>query len=170
MPVMCRECGIRPSKIHYTEIVNNSMVTMDLCAECAEERGIDVYKSGGYGLGDLFAGLMENATPAEAEKITRVQCPRCGYEYSQFKKMGRLGCPDCYEAFESQLMPLLRQLHGNTQHQGKSPRTPGPKAVLREELTRLREELSRAVGDEEYEKAAQVRDRINALQSKVDDR
>jgi protein arginine kinase activator len=170
MPVMCRECGIRPSKIHYTEIVNNSMVTMDLCVECAEERGIDVHKAGGYGLGDLFAGLMENATPAEAEKITRVKCPRCGYEYSQFKKMGRLGCPDCYEAFEGQLMPLLRQLHGSTQHQGKSPKALGPRAVMRKELMKLKEELSKAVADEEYETAAKIRDQINALEAKVEDR
>ena len=169
MPVMCRECGIRPSKIHYTEIVNDNMITMDLCAECAEERGIDVHKASGYGLGDLFAGLIEDTTEEESEKITRVQCPSCGYQYSDFKKMGRLGCPDCYEAFSGQLLPLLRQLHGDTEHQGKSPQAPGPAAKTRKELLDLKEQLSKAVQSEEYEKAAEIRDRITELEAKVDE-
>ena len=165
MPVMCKECGVRPSKIHYTEIVNDNMVTMDLCAECAEARGIEPQKVGSYGLGDLVAGLIDTTARTETEHIGKVRCPNCGYDYSSFKKVGRLGCPECYRAFEAQLMPLLRQIHGSTRHQGKTPQALGEKALIRKELGTLKEELARAIEKEQYEKAAKLRDRIRALES-----
>jgi protein arginine kinase activator len=169
MPVMCKQCGVRPSKIHYTEIVNNQTVTTDLCLECAESKGIDVHKTGSYGLGDLVAGLIDTAAQSQSERIGKVKCPACGFEYSDFKKAGRFGCPDCYEAFEAQLIPLLRQIHGSTRHEGKAPAKVGPKAVIRKELIELQEELSQAIQDERYEDAAQIRDRIRKLEAKVEE-
>jgi protein arginine kinase activator len=169
MPLMCQACGIRPAKIHFTEVVNHNMVTMDLCAECAGEKGIDVKMAGGYGLGDLVAGVWDSAVETQAEKIGKVRCPECGYAYSDFKKMGRFGCPECYRAFESQLLVLLRQLHGSTQHDGKSPRQLGPEALIRKELVDLKEELTRAVQREEFEKAATIRDRIKELEKEAEE-
>ena len=40
----CEICKVRPAKVHYTEIVNNQMTKMNLCLECAEEKGVDVQK------------------------------------------------------------------------------------------------------------------------------
>jgi protein arginine kinase activator len=169
MPVTCKHCGIRPAKIHYTEIVNNQMVTTDLCIECAESRGIEVPAQGSYGLGDLVAGLIDTGASTQSEKMGRVKCPACGFEYSSFKKSGRLGCSECYVAFETQLVPLLRQLHGSTQHQGKSPARLGAKATLRKELMELKDDLSRAIKEERYEAAAQIRDQIKDLETKVEE-
>ena len=169
MPVMCKACGIRPSKIHYTEIVNNSMVTMDLCVECAEEKGVEVQNTGSYGLGDLVAGLIDTSAETEVEKIGKVRCPSCGFDYSDFKKEGRFGCPECYHAFEPQLLPMLRQIHGSTEHQGKTPHRLGEKATMRKELMDLKDDLKRAVEQEEYEKAAEIRDRINELKTRVEE-
>lgn len=169
MAVMCKECGVRPSKIHYTEIVNDQMVTTDLCLECAESKGIDVQKGGSYGLGDLVAGLIDTTAQTQSEKIGLVKCPTCGFEYSEFKKAGRLGCAECYNAFEARLIPLLRQLHGSTQHNGKRPSKIGPKAILRKELMDLQEDLTRAIRDERYEDAAAIRDRIKKLEERVEE-
>lgn len=169
MPVMCKQCGIRPAKVHYTEIVNNNMVTMDLCVECAEAKGIDVQKAGGYGLGDLVAGLIDTAAQDQSEKLGKVQCPECGFRYSEFKKTGRFGCAACYQAFEPQLRPLLRQIHGSVRHQGRSPSGLAPKAVVRRELMDLKEELAKAVSNEEYEEAARIRDRIKQLETKIEE-
>lgn len=169
MPVMCKNCGVRPSKIHYTEIVNNQMTSMDLCVECAEARGISVDKQESYGLGDLVAGLIDSAAETESERMGKVKCPSCGFAYSNFKKVGRFGCPECYTAFEKQLVPLLRQLHGSTRHEGKSPKTLGPKAAIRQEIVELQESLAQAIANEQYEEAAQIRDRIHELQMKVEE-
>jgi protein arginine kinase activator len=167
--IMCKDCGKRPSTVHYTEIVNNQMTSMDLCAECAELRGISVDKQESYGLGDLVAGLIDSAAETESEKMGKVRCPACGFAYSSFKKVGRFGCPECYTAFEKQLVPLLRQLHGSTRHEGKSPKTLGPKAALRQEIVELQESLAKAVTNERYEEAARIRDRIRDLESKVEE-
>lgn len=166
----CQNCNLRPAKVHYTEIINKRMVTMDLCVECAEEKGVDVHKAvsgGSYGLGDLVAGLIDSAVDSDAERIGRVRCSTCGYDYSDFKKVGRFGCPECYVAFEKQLQPLLRHIHGSTQHGGKSPAQLGPHAVMRQHLVELKEELSRAIEVEEYEKAARLRDEIREIDSEV---
>jgi protein arginine kinase activator len=169
MAVMCKNCGVRPSKVHYTEIVNNEMTSMDLCVECAEARGISVNQGESYGLGDLVAGLIDNTAQSETDRMGRVECPSCGFVWSNFKKVGRFGCPDCYKAFEKQLIPLLRQLHGSTRHEGKTPKALGPKAALRQELIDLQEQLSEAVANERFEEAAEIRDRIRELESKVEE-
>ncbi len=167
--LLCQNCKTRPAKVHYTEIVNNSMVAMSLCLECAEEKGIDVQKPGNYGLGDLVAGLIDSAADSEAERISRVRCATCGYEYSDFKKIGRLGCPDCYTAFESQLLAVLRHVHGSTQHAGKKAARVSERAAIRERVAALRENLSLAVRAEDYERAAALRDEIRELEAKVEE-
>ena len=169
MAVLCKACGERPARVHYTEIVNNSMVSVDLCVECAEERGIDVQKPESYGLGDLVAGLIDTTADTEGERIGLVRCPSCGYDYSDFKKVGRFGCPGCYESFATQLKPLLRQLHGGTQHAGKRPQGTEVRAQLRRELKGLKTDLARAVEQENYEAAAKLRDQIQDLETKVDE-
>jgi len=166
--MLCQRCKSRPAKVHYTEIVNNSMVAMNLCMECAEEKGIEVQKSGGYGLGDLVAGLIDTAVDSEAERISKVRCPTCGYQYSDFKAIGRLGCPDCYTAFESQLLAVLRHVHGSTQHAGKKATRVSERAAMRERVATLREDLTRAIEGEDYERAAEIRDEIRALETQVE--
>lgn len=169
MAAICKQCGIRPSQIHYTEIVNDRKVTVGLCLECAELKGIGVPKPGNYGIGDLVASMIDASARSQAESIGNVTCATCGYDYSNFKKLGRFGCPDCYSAFEKQLMPLLRQLHGGTRHQGKVPPGVGERALLRQELADLRGELTRAIEEEAYEKAARLRDRIRVIEQEVEE-
>lgn len=170
MPVPCQMCKVRPATIHYTEIVNNKMVSFNLCAECAAEKGIDPSQEESYGLGDLVAGLIDSTVDMESDRIGKVRCPSCGYEYSDFKKIGRFGCPDCYDAFEAQLVPMLRQIHGNTHHSGSKPAAVAARAERRRRVVDLQEMLARAVEAEDYERAADLRDRIRDIQSGVADR
>jgi protein arginine kinase activator len=166
---MCQHCKTRPAKVHYTEIVNDNMVAMNLCLECAEEKGIEVNKTGSYsGIGDLVAGLIDDTVQSEAERISKVRCPSCGYDYSDFKKIGRLGCPECYDAFEAQLVQVLRHVHGSTQHAGKKSTQVGGRAVARERMTALREELAEAIRSEDYERAAGIRDEIRGIEAQVE--
>jgi protein arginine kinase activator len=145
------------------------MVAMNLCIECAEQKGIDVRKDADFGLGDLVAGLIDSTTESEAERISRVRCSTCGYEYSDFKKIGRLGCPDCYTAFEAQLVAVLRHVHGSTQHAGKKAVRTSERAAIRERVAALREDLALAIRSEEYERAAALRDEIRELEMQVEE-
>jgi len=163
MAGLCHICKTRPARIHCTEIVNNRHVSVELCVECARERGIEIDAAGAYALGDLVAGLIDTAAADTTGPIGRVRCPGCGYDYSDFKNIGRFGCPECYAAFAAQLMPVLRQVHGNTRHTGKVPPDRAQAVATAERIRELREALDRAVSAEEYEKAASIRDEIRAL-------
>lgn len=163
MAALCKICGVRPATIHYTEIVNDKMVTLDLCAECAEEKGIEVNKATAYGLGDLVAELIDGTVKDDTARIGRVRCPECGYDYSDFRNIGRFGCPECYRSFEAQLNPLLRHIHGGTQHAGKTPVRLASQTASRHKVLHLKEALARAIETEDYERAAELRDEIRGL-------
>jgi len=167
MSVLCQACKTRPAKIHYKEIVNSNMMAIDLCFECAEEKGIGVNKSVSYGMGDLIAGLIDTTVDSDAEKVGGLRCNACGYEHADFKRIGRFGCPECYDAFALQLVPLLRHVHGSTQHAGKTPPASGAGdgKSTSQKLAALRAELARKIDAEQYERAAEIRDEIRDLET-----
>ena len=51
-----------------------------------------------------------------------LKCPRCGFTQADFKKSGRLGCPECYQTFAEGLEGLLKTMHKGTRHIGQSRR------------------------------------------------
>ncbi len=106
-------------------------------------------------------------TRTDEERVGLVQCPRCGLQYSSFKETGRLGCSECYTAFQFQLRPLLRRIHGDTRHRGKTPAHGSAGAERSRQIQRLHDDLQRAVEREEFEKAAQVRDEIRKLEAEL---
>ena len=63
-----------------------------------------------------------------------------------------------------QLRPLLRRIHGDTRHRGKSPTRGGAAESGTRQIQRLHDELQRAVEREEFEKAAGIRDEIKRLE------
>jgi protein arginine kinase activator len=164
--MQCEHCGKRPAVVHFTEIVNNKKSEDHVCEQCAEERGyhVPLLKST-FSVGDLLAGMVDQPGQGEEAKVGRVQCPRCGLVYSEFKESGRLGCSECYATFRSQLRPLLRRIHGSTKHVGKAPARDTERVALRREVQRLYEELQRAVEREEFENAAGLRDQIRAMET-----
>src|SRR5262249_11329212 len=133
---------------------------------CAEEKGLQASaKKHKFEIADLLAGMVDGMTTTEEERIGRVQCPRCGLLYSSFKETGRLGCSECYTAFQFQLRPLLRRIHGDTRHRGKAPTHAGAAGTGAREIQRLHDDLQRAVEREEFEKAAGIRDEIRRLEN-----
>ena len=84
----------------------------------------------------------------------------------KFIKTGRLGCPDCYQAFAAQLHPMLLQIHGRVQHAGRKPLQSETDQRSRYEQEELTRQLQLAVNAEDYEHAAEIRDRLRALLGK----
>ena len=166
--MVCQVCGKNPATVHYTEIHHNKMAEVHVCAACAEERGVKKdAKQGKLDITDLLAGMVDGMTRNDEERVGAVQCPRCGMKYSQFKETGRLGCAACYTAFQFQLRPLLRRIHGDTRHRGKTPTRDGEGATRSRQIHRLHDELQRAVEREEFEHAASIRDQIRQLESEI---
>jgi len=87
--------------------------------------------------------------------------------FKQFRSHGRLGCPHDYEEFHDDLLPLLESIHGETQHVGKFPPKVSDVNRRQFQLIRLRNELKTAIDEEAYERAAQLRDEIQTLESEA---
>jgi protein arginine kinase activator len=171
----CDECGNAEAVIPLTLVQDNESRTMHLCAACAEARGIP----GSEPLPEsmLLSGLLAQFGPAgvagagelgpsgASSHVPVPACPFCGLTIRKFKETGRLGCPQCWSAFEPQLQKLLRRIHGATHHAGKVYLPPNPTASDRgRRLEGLRRKLQRAVEMEDFEWAAQLRDRILELE------
>ncbi|MGG1662262.1 UvrB/UvrC motif-containing protein [Brevibacillus sp. NRS-1366] len=167
----CEECGKRPATLHLTKIVNGEKTEYHICEHCAQEKG-DVFTGfHNFSINNLLSGLLKfdpmqkNGRESASSKLLR--CETCGLTYAQFSKSGRFGCSDCYTFLGDKLDPLFRRIHGNTQHSGKVPERTGGQLKIRKELEQLKQALQSHVASEEFEKAAEMRDRIRALEQKM---
>lgn len=152
----CDICS-KPATVHLTQIVNNKIHKVDLCEECAQAKGVT--DPSGFSLADLLVKASLNPEPGHEQ----VRCERCGFTQQDFKRLGRFGCPTCYEAFQGMLDPLLGNMHKGTAHKGKVPRRALERKSLYDRLTSLETELETAIKAERYEDAARFRDEINQL-------
>jgi protein arginine kinase activator len=166
----CDGCGADDPIIHLTEVEGEESHTLHLCATCAEARGVEGPSvPENFLLAGVLAQLGQEAKgvgEARARDLVAQSCPFCGLTLKDFKDSGRLGCPHCWSAFEGRLRPLLVRIQGAAHHAGKVYLPPDPSASeLEKRLEGLRRKLQRAVELEDFERAAELRDRIRTLQS-----
>jgi len=163
--MQCQSCGIRPATVHLTRIVDGQVEQAHLCAQCAQESGeIAMLADPAALLQSLLANFAGAGGP-ELQTTQQTVCPTCGFRFGEFRTTGRLGCPDCYEHFRAELEPMLRRLHGTTEHRGKLPRRRGGAFERDRRLGALRKDLQQAVAREEYEEAARLRDELRRLEA-----
>ncbi len=162
--MLCDICGKKEATVHITEIINEKMAKLHLCEECAKEKGAEMEEH--FGLSDLLAGLTDLGANIEPEMMDTVKCNFCGFTYRDFKKMGRLGCSECYEAFKKQLAPLLKRIHGADRHVGKVPLMIGKTVKDSRSLQDLKMKMEKAIQTEDFEEAARLRDQIKELEKK----
>jgi protein arginine kinase activator len=171
--MICQECNQRPATLHFTKIINGEKTEVHLCEKCAQEKGEMFMFSGesGFTFNNLLAGLLnidtsfkqKNKDTFQREEI--LQCDRCGMTFPQFVKIGRIGCSHCYDTFKDELKPVLKRLHsGNWTHNGKIPKRSGGGIQLRKRIEDLKSELKNSIIQEEFEKAAYLRDEIRSLE------
>ncbi len=153
----CEHCD-KEATVYVTLILGGQVAKLALCRDHAEELGILDPK--GY-------ALIE--TEPEAERIPpgTPRCPCCGATQRDFERTGRLGCAQCYEAFEEPLKPILLRVHRGLKHLGKIPSHSRDTRVLHNRLEKLQHDLTAAVADERFEDAAVMRDEINAIRSQL---
>jgi protein arginine kinase activator len=164
--MVCQVCGKNNATVHFTEIHDNKMTELHVCERCAEEKGLHHSPpKQKFDISEELSHMLDSMTTTDEERVGRVQCPRCGLLYSGFKETGRLGCADCYNAFQFKLRPLLRRIHGDTRHRGKVPVRDGEGAARSRQIQRLHDELQRAVEREDFEHAASIRDEIRRLEA-----
>lgn len=161
----CEMCKKNEATVRYTEVVNKKIIKMNLCEECAKKKGVTIQTP--FTIADLLSGLTDLGLRAEED--LKKTCPCCGLSYIDFRKTGRLGCDGCYRAFEKSLQGLLETIHRSTTHVGKVPSRARAEVDESSLLKTLETQLCAAVEKEEFEKAATIRDKLQALKKDVRD-
>jgi protein arginine kinase activator len=164
--MICNVCNKNPATVHLTEIIDGKMSELHICEDCARKKSQAMEQQ--FGLSDLLAGMADFDKPQEEAAVISVslKCPICGLTYADFKKIGRLGCGECYNTFRKYLGPLLKRIHGSTQHTGKSPLKSGRVTKKKADIQELRIRLNKAIESEAFEEAAKIRDQIKEFEKK----
>jgi len=169
--MVCEICGASEATVHLTEIANDQVMKMHICQKCAKEKGAQMEAN--FGLADLLGGLADfgGLPGSAAKKESKPECRKCGMTYKDFKKSGKLGCDECYEALEGYLIPLMKRIHGVNQHVSQEY-IKFKKAVSKDEkeLQKLKTDLTRLIKAENFEQAAIIRDAIKNLEKKIKDK
>lgn len=165
----CQDCGERDSKVNLTQIVNNEKVVLNLCKECAATRGFhSPLDNIPFPLANFLSNLMtmdDTQKGIKAIATSGLVCPTCDLSFEEFSRLGRFGCGDCYKTFRDRLQGLLRKIHGSSLHRGKLPPLLSEDGSMIKEQERLQEELEKAVKSEDFERAADLRDKLKSLQA-----
>lgn len=183
--MLCEKCGKNEATVHYSEIINGKKTTYTLCDECAEEMGIghlaDPFDS--FSAQSLLSGFFGDAFgSAPARERQRLQsekrCPVCGATLREIAEAGKVGCAECYRTFRDELRSTIRRIHGSVSYKGTQANAcvgdasgapsaagsaPSVEAKPKSEADSLRAELYEAIKNEDFERAAVLRDRIKAL-------
>ena len=166
--MICQICNKNPANIIFAIIINNKKQEISICKKCAEEKGFSNPLSGFPSLlGGIIFGMAEEKIKEiiDYEILHKdITCEGCGLTYKEFKTSGLLGCEFCYEAFKNDLKVILRRIHGNNRHFTLKK---GRVLPLESEVSELRKELEDAIKKEEFEIAAQIRDKIKYIKKNV---
>ncbi len=171
--MLCERCGKNEATVRYSEIINGKKRSYSLCADCAGELGIGTaVPTDIFGAGSLFSGFFGDIFdhPKAVAASNVVRCPVCGATLSDIAAEGKVGCSECYRTFRAELSPTIRRIHGGVTYKGSQPAKDAPEAGGTagkpvSELDALRAELYEAIKKEDFERAAELRDRIKALEA-----
>lgn len=158
----CDNCHERDAVVHLTQIAQDAVVTHHLCERCASEKGVESAASlGKTPVGTMLASMAKSFDPGA---VLTGPCPSCGATLSDFRESGRLGCAECYRTFEGPLRDVLRRVHGASRHIGErySPAGGAEPEGPADTIAQLREQLRLAIVAEDFERAAELRDRLRA--------
>ncbi len=163
----CQKCKKNEANTHLTKVVNGKKTELYLCDECANnsQEFIDFKLSFDHDFENFFNGFLGGQYLGEkvAKGIPENKCEICGMTLDNMTKTGRPGCSNCYKIFGDFLLRPLKQIHGANKHIGKIPLRSGEGIRYANEIDRLQNDLNQAVFEQNFELAAQLRDKINEL-------
>ena len=168
----CQKCGKKPADTHVKRVINGEFEEYNLCSDCAKELGYtnmfdDFANELAGGFNSMLGSFFSNALPARSEAT---RCEVCSTSYTDIVRTGMMGCANCYAIFADQLMPTIRRVHGNTTHCGKhsvfAKKSSSEKQPVSTEKTvdTLKTQLKEAIENQEFEKAAELRDKIKEME------
>ncbi len=168
--MLCQECRRNEANIHIVKNINGKQSELNLCESCARKKDeLDFSFEPQFSLHKLFTSMLNQGLYGKREEMLAddKSCPSCSLTFAQFGQVGRLGCSACVPAFEDKLKPLLKRIHGGSVHTGKVPEKARERVNILRELDQLKDDLQAKVQNEEFEQAAQIRDKIRVIEQNV---
>jgi protein arginine kinase activator len=169
--MLCDSCGERDAVVNLTTIENNAVHQLHLCERCAADRGVETTVAAPkHPLGEFLQAVHQQVATTGALAASGLpadghQCAFCRTTMADFRATGRWGCARCYSNFEAGIRELLRRVHGNHRHVGRSYRPPMSESLEHSAAVgELKERLRRAIESEQFELAADLRDRIRVIE------
>ncbi len=162
----CQKCNQNNASVFYREIINGCERSIALCPACAERENASLPDPFFFSLFGVDSARRQVGS-SQADK----KCDLCGMTIAEITRTGRVGCARCYRIFEEELKAPLSELHGGRIHVGRglAPKSEASQDSdgAKSELEKLRDELRQAIAAEEFERAAELRDAIKALEEDV---
>ena len=170
----CQKCN-KEATVHVTDLVGGKPIQYHLCEEHAKEflQNTQAVLPGEANMASALATHLAQKmafSKANSEFLESDQemCPFCGIHFSEFRSTSLFGCPEDYRTFAKQLKPLLMNIHGETHHTGKAPKRSGEAESRRlARRIQLYYEMEKAVAEEKYEQAKELRDQILKMESEA---
>lgn len=153
----CDYCQKNEATSLLKQKINGQSRILHICDSCASSM--------------LFSNLfgdfsLSSISPPElSTHKTKKSCPSCGTTLDDIMGLGKVGCDHCYDIFRQELSRSIEKMHGKAKHIGKIPRSASGKIHRQKLLENLRAELAQLVASQEFEKAAEVRDKIKAVEA-----
>ncbi|MFO0427763.1 MAG: UvrB/UvrC motif-containing protein [Planctomyces sp.] len=163
----CRRCS-KPATLHITEVRDGKASAVHLCETCARDY-LETPENSSVSdpASELAAKLDELVREGSEEIMAGLVCPVCGISFAEFRENGRFGCPADYTEFQSEILPLLENIHEDTRHTGKRPVSGSAAAETQSRMILLRRQQQEAIEKEDYETAARLRDEIQAIEEEM---
>lgn len=168
----CQYCQAMQGTVQVTEVEtwegmgspNNKVSIKNLCEACAQQQDLPFMGPGAKASAKLWQ--LMGATAKAAQNKPQLVCPGCNMSQAELRKVGRLGCPQCYEVFGKDLEPTLERIHGAIRHKGRLPGNQSTEERDRmERIQSLQSRLESAIRSEQFEVAADLRDELGTLQA-----
>lgn len=166
----CQKCGANNANTHVKTIINGEFKEYDLCSDCAKKMGYtNVFSDMEDEFSNFLGSFFGNVLPAKTQAS---RCEFCGSTYPEIAKTGHVGCARCYDVFADELYPSIRRIHGNTTHCGKNSKRAAKAKVEKpaeqtkeDKIKSLKAELDKAVKEQNFEHAAELRDKIKEMEA-----
>lgn len=178
----CQLCGKIGPTMFITQIVKGEMRELNICEECARKQGLIDPVALNFNekfFPENFHNQLEALMHKVHDEIQAVQmhhtnnmiiaddksisCPACKFSLSQFLRLGRLGCSDCYHAFA----PFLKDKNSQNAEGGAPAHTKDKPMPTHLRIKYLEAQMAKLIQEEKYEEAARVRDEIKELQAQL---
>jgi protein arginine kinase activator len=151
--------------VHIHQVSGAEEIHLHLCEDCAAHKGISSSeKPSELSVSHLLADLLEANGSAKKIRSKKI-CPQCGMTLRELKSKRKVGCNECFSTFAAEIRNVVHESFGKVQHRGKYPLRVQSYKMYLLDIQNLKKKLQKAVREEDYEKAAKLRDKIEELKS-----